>query len=219
MVIADGVWRALQAPCHQGRHPRIRLDEQNHAVAPAGQVAERLRERLGAHAAPVEVIHSLLEGAFNRGRGHAVTGADAETPDLQAGAPQRGPLERKPHFRNVPRSSSSNAWRNSCCVFITMGPYHATGSTSGFPETSRKRTPSSPACISISSPRSKSTSERFVAAVGGFVSAHPTASVGTASGPEALQNLPSPKKTYAKAWRLVSTGSVLLRRGGTDTSR
>ena len=27
-----------------------------------------------------------------------------------------------------------------------MGPYHATGSSSGLPDTSRKRTPSSPAC-------------------------------------------------------------------------
>ena len=66
---------------------------------------------------------------------------------------------------------------------------------SGFPETSRNRIPSSPACTVTSSPRSKSTSERLSASAGGVVSAHPTASVGTASGPEALQNFPLPAKT------------------------
>lgn len=30
--------------------------------------------------------------------------------------------------RNVPFCSSSKACRNSCCVFITIGPYQATGS-------------------------------------------------------------------------------------------
>ena len=34
--------------------------------------------------------------------------------------------------------------RSSSCVFITIGPYHATGSSSGLPDTSRKRMPSSP---------------------------------------------------------------------------
>jgi hypothetical protein len=31
-------------------------------------------------------------------------------------------------LRNVPRSSSSKAWRSCSWVFMTMGPYHATGS-------------------------------------------------------------------------------------------
>jgi len=39
--------------------------------------------------------------------------------------------------------------------------YQATGSCSGFPETRRNLMPSSPARISISSPQSNSTSERF----------------------------------------------------------
>jgi len=34
-------------------------------------------------------------------------------------------------FRNVPFSSSSNACLSCACVFITIGPYHATGSLSG----------------------------------------------------------------------------------------
>jgi hypothetical protein len=54
---------------------------------------------------------------------------------------------------------------------------------------------------------------------GGALSHHPTLSVGTASGAEALQNFPAPAKTYANAWRPVSIGSVLLRPGGTETSR
>src|SRR5208337_2616010 len=90
------------------------------------------------------------------------------------------------------------------CVFITIGPYHATGSSSDFPETSRNRIPSSLACTVTSSPRSKSTSERLSASVEGDASAHPAGSVGTARGPDALQNFPAPAKTYAKAWRVVS---------------
>src|SRR3984957_20727437 len=101
--------------------------------------------------------------------------------------------------KNIPSCNSAKACRNCSCVFITIGPYHATGSPSGFPETSRKRIPSSPACTSTSSPRSKTTSDRFSASDGGFVSSHPTPSVGTASGPEALQNFPPPANTYAKA--------------------
>ena len=33
---------------------------------------------------------------------------------------------------------------------------------------------------------------------------------GTVRGPDALQNFPAPAKTYAKAWRVVSTGKVFL---------
>jgi len=38
-----------------------------------------------------------------------------------------GAYPRASGFRNVPRWSSSNACRSCSCVFITMGPYHATG--------------------------------------------------------------------------------------------
>src|SRR6202023_597299 len=122
-------------------------------------------------------------------------------------------------FRNVPFSNSSNACWSSCCVFITIGPYQATGSSSGFPETRRNRTPSSPACTSTSSPRSKRISERLSASDGGAVSSQPTPSVGTASGPDALQNFPPPANTYANAQRVVSTGRVFRRPGATPTSR
>ena len=47
--------------------------------------------------------------------------------------------------RNVPRCNSSKACRSCSCVFITIGPYQATGSSIGVPDTSRNRTPSSPA--------------------------------------------------------------------------
>ena len=40
---------------------------------------------------------------------------------------------------------ADQAWRNSSSVFITIGPYQATGSSSGWPDTSRKRMPSGPA--------------------------------------------------------------------------
>src|SRR5213595_2747158 len=45
----------------------------------------------------------------------------------------------------VPSWSSAYARRSSSCVFMTMGPYHATGSSIGFPDTSRNRIPASPA--------------------------------------------------------------------------
>src|SRR5215831_8645945 len=121
-------------------------------------------------------------------------------------------------FKNVSSCNSRNASRNCSCVFITIGPYHATGSSSGLPDTSRKRMPSSPACTINSSPRSNSTSERLSASEGGVVSSQPTGSVGTSSGSDALQNFPAPANTYAKAWRVVSIGNVFLRPGGTLTS-
>src|SRR5262249_18166435 len=97
-------------------------------------------------------------------------------------------------FRNVPCSSSSNACRSCSCVFITIGPYQATGSSSGLPEIRRNRIPPSPACTVTSSPGSKSRSERLSAFGGGAVSAHPTLSVGTERGPDALQNFPAPEQ-------------------------
>ena len=61
----------------------------------------------------------------------------------------------------VPFRSSATACCSCSSVFMTIGPYHATGSSIGFPDTSRNRMPSSPACTTTSSPLSKSTSERF----------------------------------------------------------
>jgi hypothetical protein len=46
---------------------------------------------------------------------------------------------------NVPLRSSSYARLSSASVFITIGPYQATGSSSGRPEASRNRMPCSPA--------------------------------------------------------------------------
>src|SRR5215469_17016293 len=45
----------------------------------------------------------------------------------------------------VPSRSSATACCISAGAFITIGPYQATGSAMGRPETSRKRTPCSPA--------------------------------------------------------------------------
>lgn len=58
---------------------------------------------------------------------------------------------------NVPSSISRKARSNSARVFITMGPAHATGSFSGFAESSRKRTPELPAVNASFSARSKSS--------------------------------------------------------------
>src|SRR6185436_12937283 len=72
------------------------------------------------------------------------------------------PFEISIYFlMNLPCRSSENASCNCSWVFITMGPYQATGSSIGLPETRRKRIPSSPASTTTSSPRSKRTSERL----------------------------------------------------------
>src|SRR5213079_2736651 len=109
--------------------------------------------------------------------------------------PERQIAPDRSYFRKVPSCNSSNAARSCSCVFITIGPYQATGSSSGFPDTRRNRIPSSPACTVTSSPRANSTSERLSASLGGAVSDQPTPSVGTASGPDELQYFPPPAKT------------------------
>ncbi len=55
---------------------------------------------------------------------------------------------------NVPFWYSSKAILSSSCVFMTIGPYQATGSPIGFPETRRKRTLSFSAVTTTSSPSS-----------------------------------------------------------------
>jgi hypothetical protein len=45
-----------------------------------------------------------------------------------------------------PARKSSTAWKISCCVFITKGPYCAIGSRSGRPAMRMARAPSAPAC-------------------------------------------------------------------------
>ena len=72
-------------------------------------------------------------------------------------------MTAQPLLMKVPSRSSRAACCSSACVFITIGPYQATGSRSGFPETSRNRIPSSPAWTVTSSPLSKRTSERLPA--------------------------------------------------------
>src|SRR5690349_25088133 len=97
---------------------------------------------------------------------------------------------------NVPSRSSLTACRSSAWVFITIGPYQATGSSIGLPETKRKRIPSSPASTVTSSPRSNSTSERFPVRSRISVSLAPTArSVNTPNGADAELNVPEPSNT------------------------
>ena len=69
----------------------------------------------------------------------------------------RAPTQRC--LMKLPVCSSDIAWRNCSCVFITIGPYQATGSSIGLPDTSRNRIPSGPAWTVSSSPRSNRTSE------------------------------------------------------------
>lgn len=95
----------------------------------------------------------------------------------------------------LPSRSSATACRSSSGVFMTMGPYHATGSSIGLPETSRKRMPSSPAWTTISSPRSNSTSEWLPASYRAGASGSVPDSVRTARGSEASRKVPEPANT------------------------
>ena len=115
----------------------------------------------------------------------------------------------------VPSLSSAQAWRSSSRVFITMGPYHATGSSMGLPDTSRNRMPSSPACTTISSPWSNSTSDRLPA---GPPSCRPVSSFITDRGCDASRKVPLPANTYANAWWDRSIGIRFRRPGGTKMS-
>src|SRR5687767_2560523 len=120
------------------------------------------------------------------------------------------------HLINVPFCRSFISCCSCAFVFITIGPYQATGSSIGFPETSRNRMPSSPACTVISSPLSKRTSDRLPISRS---SSPPASSLRTARGSDASRNVPDPAKTYANACRELSTASRFRLPGGTDTSR
>src|SRR5262249_46296881 len=105
------------------------------------------------------------------------------------GAPQ-------PRLMNVPSFNSAKARCSSALVFITIGPYQATGSSIGLPDTNRNRTPSSPACTVISSPLSNSTSERFPVRSRISASFPSTVfSVSTPNGCDAELNVPEPSNT------------------------
>src|SRR6266436_6546830 len=101
----------------------------------------------------------------------------------------------QPCLMNVPSFSSATAWRSCSWVFITMGPYQATGSSIGFPDTSRNRIPPGPACTVNSSPWSNSTNEWLLTSYTGGASGLATCSVRTARGFEASWNVPEPANT------------------------
>src|SRR5262249_18192994 len=107
-------------------------------------------ERAEAHVARVAVI-------AERKRMPAVEPVEARAPAL-AGAAD-GDHDSLLYLRlsppcltNVPLPNSSNAVSSSACVFMTTGPYHAIGSRSGLPATSRKRTDFLSALASTVSP-------------------------------------------------------------------
>ena len=126
----------------------------------------------------VELIRFALYGEFNPVAALVVTGAALAVlsarrdrlrsaarayPPRRAGVTIRHPEVRararlegdgtKCYRMNVPLRSSVNACCSSACEFITIGPYQATGSLIGLPDTRMKRMPSSPACTVTSSPR------------------------------------------------------------------
>ena len=97
---------------------------------------------------------------------------------------------------NVPSRSSEMASWSSASVFMTIGPYHATGSSIGRPDTSRNRTPSSPAWTTTSSPVPNTTSDRLPVMSRMAVSSSPAVcSVSGANGLDAPRKSALPSKT------------------------
>jgi quercetin dioxygenase-like cupin family protein len=136
---------------------------------------------------------------FPQGDAHILSSAPGMRATLLSN-PSKALVYLSVPFVKVPFLRSLNACCNSSAVFITMGPYHATGSSMGRHETSRNRMPSSPACTTTSSPRSNSTSERFSLSCGTDRAVAPSiCSVTTPCGCDASRNVPDPAKTYANA--------------------
>lgn len=102
---------------------------------------------------------------------------------------------------------------------ITIGPYQATGSWSGFPDTRRKQIPSSPACTMSSSPRPEQQ-ERSIFGLGCGRCIQPADRFcGHSERTRCVAELPSASKHIPKPWRVVSAGRLFLRPAGTVRSR
>ena len=111
--------------------------------------------------------------------------------------PGRGPRALSVCLMKVPLRSSVTACCSSACVFITIGPYQATGSSIGLPETSRKRMP----CVAGLHRHLVAAVEQHERAVAGALAdqdlavRRPSFSVSTPNGCEASRNVPEPSKT------------------------
>ncbi len=103
----------------------------------------------------------------------------------------------QPCLMNVPLRSSLTACCSSACVFITIGPYHATGSSIGLPDTSRKRMP----CVAGLHGYLVAGVEHDQRAVAGAAHAPVSRcrpfsfSVSTPNGCDAPENVPEPSNT------------------------
>lgn len=62
------------------------LDDENHLLAAGLEIAEGLAEAVTADAAPIEVVHAVIECGFDGRGGHAIAGGKAEGANLEAGA-------------------------------------------------------------------------------------------------------------------------------------
>ena len=130
------------------------------------------KKRAGVSCSGDTLESSYSPGRSRRSKKLSAPGSSQQSIDSKGNKSRRLPVERARPARfiplqrcgqlrlmKVPSCNSETACRSCSCVFITIGPYHATGSSIGLPDTSRNRMPSSPACTTISSPRSNSTSE------------------------------------------------------------
>ena len=50
------------------------------------QGAQAVAERIAAEAAPVEIVHAVVEGLFDGAGGRAIAGGQADAADFDAGA-------------------------------------------------------------------------------------------------------------------------------------
>ncbi len=83
VVIAQSPQGALQAPGHQSRDPRVRLNHQHEFVALRAQALQPFAERGGPPASPIDVVHAPLERALQGVARNSITGADSQPPHFQ----------------------------------------------------------------------------------------------------------------------------------------
>lgn len=99
VVIADAAEGTIETPAHQGRDAGVALYKEDDAVPMRAEMAKALGEGFPAEAAPIEVVHAVVEGKLHGFGRHAVAGGHAEWAAQQSGASESAGTEGNGHSR------------------------------------------------------------------------------------------------------------------------
>jgi hypothetical protein len=69
------------------------LQDYQEAVAAGCKIAQAVTERIAAQAAPIEIVHAVVEGLLDDAGGRAIARSQAEASDFYAGAAEDGAIE------------------------------------------------------------------------------------------------------------------------------